>query len=429
MADATFGPFSLDDAGTRLRRDDVEVKLRAQALRVLRVLVQHTGRTIGHEQMIAEAWDGTHVSRHTIDVTVSEVKKTLGEYGGWITHRSKAGYCLEIPSSDELIRRGWHFLNRRTREGAERAIDCFEEAASGCASDFRAFQGLSTCHLMLATFGMRPPHKVYPAFLDVHNHAVALGGLTPELRCNRGHGLHLFEQNLKQAETELLRVIDERPGSGVAYVRIALIYGALGRTDEALEYLTRGTQADPLLPTLPATVTHVRFWQRDYEAAVAVGSKAVELHPYLQITRVNYAQALQFSGRLDEALRQYQLASVMSPDLPWLRALEATCLARMNRAVEASTILEGLQTLRRTEFVDAYHMAVLHEALGQPQEALAELRRAQEENSAFLYTIRVDPKIDGLRDSAEFARICDERERSGNAAARPLVRRRPQRSV
>ena len=82
--------------------------------------------------MIAEAWKGTFVSRHTVDVTVSEVKKTLGEYAGWITHRSKVGYCLEVPTSDALVRKGWHFWERRTRQGFERALQCFQQAVEEC---------------------------------------------------------------------------------------------------------------------------------------------------------------------------------------------------------------------------------------------------------------------------------------------------------
>ena len=64
--------------------------------------------------------------------------------------------------------------------------------------------------------------------------------------------------------------------------------------------------------------------------------------------RVNYAQALEFSGRLPEALAQDKLASVMSPDLPWLRALEATCLAKMGQMTSAQDILEELEHLRRS---------------------------------------------------------------------------------
>ena len=75
MADIVFGPFSLDMAATRLLRDGAEVRLRPQALQTLKVLLRHGGETIRYEQMIAEAWDGTLVSRHTVDVTVGEVKK------------------------------------------------------------------------------------------------------------------------------------------------------------------------------------------------------------------------------------------------------------------------------------------------------------------------------------------------------------------
>src|SRR4029434_10277963 len=92
MAAFTFGPYRLDAAAGRLSRDNADVRLRPQALQVLRVLLQHLGRPIGYDQMIAEAWHGTFVSRHTVDVTVGEVKKSLGEYGRWPGPRPQGGY-------------------------------------------------------------------------------------------------------------------------------------------------------------------------------------------------------------------------------------------------------------------------------------------------------------------------------------------------
>ncbi len=146
---------------------------------------------------------------------------------------------------------------------------------------------------------------------------------------------------------------------------------------------------------------------------MAEGRKAVELHPYLQISRVNYAMALECAGRLEEALEQYQLGSVMSPNLPWTRALEATCLAKMDRVEDARRILAELERMRQTEYVDAYYMAMLRDALGQRAEALEELERARHENSAFLYSIEVDPKIEALRQDARFARPQTDVARSG----------------
>jgi tetratricopeptide (TPR) repeat protein len=407
IAPVTFGPFSLDVSAVRLLREGAEVKLRPQAVHALRVLLAHRGDFIGYDQLIAEAWAGTFVARHTVDVTVGEVKRTLGEYGRWITHRPKVGFRLEVPTSDDLVRKGWHFWNRRTREGAELAIDCFQQAAAECPEDFRAFEGLSTCYLMLATFGMRLPGEVYPGFLEAHEHAVALGGLRAELRCNRAHGLHLFERRLPDAEAEFLLALEDKPTLGSTHVRTALLYTTLGRLDDALEVLDRGLKADPLLPTLPATVVHVRFWRREFDLAIALGKKAVALHPYLQIGRVNYAQALEFSGQLDAALTQYQLACVMSPDLPWLRALEGTCLAKMGRPQEAVAVLEELEQLRRSEYIDALSMAVLRQSLGHHKEAFCELERAGEESSAFLYSMNVDPKMDSFRGDARFAPLVE----------------------
>jgi len=405
MAEFTFGPFTFDAAGARLARDGAEVRLRPQAIQVLRVLLQHVGRPIGYDQMIAEAWQGTFVSRHTVDVTVGEVKKVLGPYGRWIVHRPKVGYSLDVPTSDELVRKGWHFASRRTKEGAERAIDCFQQAASHCPGDFRAFEGLSTCYLMQATFGIYAPIEVYPRFLEAHAQAVERGGLTPELRCNRAHGLHMFEHRLREAEDEFTRALAEKPSFATVHVRMALMCATLGQLDRALALVTQGYQADPLLPTLPPAEVNVRVWRREYGTAIEIGSKAVELHPYLSISRANYAQALEFSGRLDDALTQYQLGSIMSGDLPWLRALEATCLAKLGRRADAHAILDELEHRRKTDYADALYLAVLHDALGERAKAFKEIERAFEENSAFLYSIDVDPKMDAFREDRRFSRL------------------------
>jgi len=400
----SFGPFVLNTTTARLTRDGADVRLRPRAFETLRVLVEHAGEFLHTDILIAEAWRGTHVSHHTVDVTVSEVRQHLGDCAGWIVHRPKVGYALQVPAADDAVRQGWHLWNQRTRSGCERAIDCFRKAIADTPSDFSAYEGLSTAYLTLGIFGIGRPLDVYPQFLAAHERAVALSGLRPELRCNRGWGLHVFEHQATPAEAELARTMEEKPSIGSTYVRLAMVYGSLGRFDEALEILNRGRAQDPLLATLAATEVLVRCWQRDYEGAVALGRRAVELHPYLNVMRVNYGQALQFAGRPQEALAQYHVASIVSPDVPWLRALEAACQASLGRHADASAMLDGLEGLRRSEYVDAYYMAVLREALGQRREALVELRRAVAENSAGLYALGVDPKFDGLRGEAQFLR-------------------------
>ena len=408
VAEIIFGPFSLDFSATRLLRDGQPVRLRPQALAALRVLLRHSGDTVRYEQMIAEGWDGTVVSRHTVDVTVSEVRRSLGEFGTWIVNRPKLGYSLEIPKSDELVRKGWHFYSRRTREGFEHAIESFDRASRECPSDVRTLEGLAASYLALAIFGMRPPRQMYESFLQAHERAIELGGMTPELRCHRAQGLHMFERRFAEAEAEFLQTMRENPALGSAYVRLAMLYASIGRSDEAIEVLGRGYVVDPLLPTLPVTEINVRYWRREYDAALDAGAKAVELHPYLQVGRAMYAQVLECRGRFEDALTHCRTAIAMSPELTWLRAQEATCLARQDRRREALAILTQLDSLRQTEYVDACYMAVLCETLGQRERAFDELARALEENSAWLYSLGVDPKMDPFREDPRFKKLLAE---------------------
>jgi len=405
MAEFTFGPYSLTTDGSKLTRDGAEVPLRPRAFHALRVLLSHSGSVVDYDTIITEGWEGVHVSRHTVDVTLAEVRRRLGEYGRWIEHRGKYGYALQVPMSEELVRQGWHFWSQRTRAGCERAIDCFTRVSADCSSNFRAFEGLSASYLALAVFGMRCPLTMYSRFLEAHKRAVALTGLRPELRCDRAFGLHLFEHRPCEAEAEFLRTLSQKPSLPSAYVRLGLLYGATSRFGEAIDTLAHGMRVDPLLPTLAATEVLVHCWNRDFDTAVAVGSRAVELHPHLQTVRVNYAQALQLAGRLEEALAQYQVAAIIAPDVPWLRALEGACLAALGCRDKAQAVLSSLEALRRAEYVDAYHMAVLRGALRRPREAVTELERAYAENSAWLFALDVDPMFDSLRAEPAFRRL------------------------
>jgi tetratricopeptide (TPR) repeat protein len=246
---------------------------------------------------------------------------------------------------------------------------------------------------------------MYAAFLEAHQKAVELTGLTPELRGDRAQGLHLFELKFEEAECELLQAREENPRTAGVYIRLAVLYATMKRFDEAMEALRHAYAVDGLWPILPAAEILTRCCRGELEAAVACGKKAIDLHPYLALGRAHYAQALDLAGRFDEALLEYRLACVMSPDLARLRAEEGRCLARHGRRTEAAAILAELDDLRRTEYVDAYFMAFLLDGLGRTEDAFAELERAGAENSTNLFLMDVDPRMDGLRSHSRFGRL------------------------
>jgi tetratricopeptide (TPR) repeat protein len=414
-----FGPFYLDNEAPRLLRDRVELELRPQALHALKALLQSSGRCVDYEEMIRQAWHGISVSRHTVAVTIGEVKKALREYGSWISYHPKFGYRLDVPKSEDLIRNGWHCWHRHTLEGFEKALSRFEEASHDHSTDFRAFEGISRCYLMLGSFSMRPPLEMYPMFLEAHAHTVSLIGLTPELRADRAQGLKIFERKFAQAEAELLLAQRDDPGIIGVHLRLAVLYAVVKRFDEAIDCLTAAYDADSLWPILPSAEIMIRCYRGEYDRAILCGKKALDLHPYLPMGRSHYAQALEFAGRVEEALVEYRRAYIMSPDLPRLRAEEGRCLALTGHKAEALAVLAELERLRQIVYVDAYFMALLQDALGRPDDAMQELERAVEENSCNLFMMDVDPRMYSLSGSPAF--LCLRNRVYRDADARPCV--------
>jgi tetratricopeptide (TPR) repeat protein len=409
-----FGPFMVDLSTARVSRDRQEVSLRPQVFRVLQFLIQNPGRLVDYDEMLREAWGGARVSKHTVAVTVNELKSVLGEYGAWITIRTGYGYCLEIPESERLMRVGQHFRSQGTRSGLYNALRCYEQVTTLEGANSRAWEALANLYLDMGFLSIRPPRDLHKSFLQVYHRAITLQGVTPGMQLGRALSLYLFESKFQEAEAELRRIREALPGRVEIYVHLAVLYCMRGRADEALEELQKAEMVDALFPRLAFSKPRVLLCCREIDAAAACAKEAVALHPNSPITHVNYGDILDFAGD-PAALNQFHIASTIAPDMPWIRAAEARCLAKFGRSSEASDILAHLQQNRDNDYIDAYQVAFLLEALGRRDEAFQEFERAYQERSTALAWLDLDTKSDPLRNDPRFAALRDR----VSAAARP----------
>lgn len=406
MGPLAFGPFMVDLGFARVFRDGQEIPLRPQVFRVLQFLIQNSGRLVDFDEMLVEAWGGAKVSKHTVAVTLRELKDVLGEYGSWITIRPGYGYTLEIPESEHLMRIGQHFRSQYTRSSLDSAIRCFEQVTEIEGGNARAWESLAGLHIEIGFLSVRPPRDVHKSFLQAYHRVVTIKGLTPGLQLDRAVSLYRFEWKLAEAESELLRALRDNPKLTRVHVHLAVVYYLMGRTDDAFEELGKAEKADPLLPALAFVKPRLLLYCREADAAAACAKQAVALHPNSPLTRLAYAHVLDFT-RDPSALAEYHVASTIAPDVPWIKADEARCLARQGRSDEALEILSQLQGKRQDQYVDAYPLAFLLEALGKRDEAIQELERAYAERSPMVFWLDRDPKSDTLRDDHRFAALRD----------------------
>jgi DNA-binding winged helix-turn-helix (wHTH) protein len=107
----SFGPFELDPEARVLRRQSESVVITAKIFELLLVLVQHRGRLVTKEELLATLWPRTAVEEANLAQSMSVLRKVLDDSPK--EHR----YIMTIPG------RGYQFVasvvetSRQNRSG------------------------------------------------------------------------------------------------------------------------------------------------------------------------------------------------------------------------------------------------------------------------------------------------------------------------
>src|SRR5207247_1044492 len=90
-----FGPYRLEVGERRLSKGGHPVPLRAKVFDTLRILVEHHGRLVHKNDLIAAVWPDATVEETNLSHNISELRRTFGEGRTgqrYIETISKSGY-------------------------------------------------------------------------------------------------------------------------------------------------------------------------------------------------------------------------------------------------------------------------------------------------------------------------------------------------
>jgi len=397
--------------GTKLSVPEIAKTLGVDAL-VEGSVIRQGSRIRVHAQLIRAATD-EHLWADEYDGELGDVLALESEVAQSIARRVEvkitgeerarliAAHHVSPEVYESYLKAENEFSKSSSPAELEQSVAYFEETIGKDANFAPAYVGLANVYERLGSVrGGAPPKETHPKMISAARKAIELD---PDLA--EPHVL-LAEVYQKQwqwsdAEAEFKRALELNSNDAGAHVGYAKWLLCQGRTDEALEWVQRARELDPLggagiTPVGGVAITNgfILFHARRYDEAIRELRNDDPDHWYLGL-------ALIANGQPDEAIPVLEKA--LGPDRnPMVMGVLVRAYAHAGRRSEALHLVDELKRRQQKSYVAAAPFVNAYLGLGDNEQALAWLERAYEEQSNMLQLIKVHPYLDPLRSDPRF---------------------------
>jgi TolB-like protein/Tfp pilus assembly protein PilF/tRNA A-37 threonylcarbamoyl transferase component Bud32 len=355
----------------------------------------------------------THLWGHDYERQMSDVLRLQNEVAAAIAdeirievtpgeHERLSAAPVVNPAAHEAYLLGRHFWNARTDEGLQRSIQYFQQAIDTDPKYALAYAGLADAYAILAGYGPVPPREALPKARAAATKAIELDSRIAEAHTSLAYVLTIYDFDWMRGGEEFRRAIELNPGYATGHHWYGHYLMFLGRFDEAIAEMQRARDLDPLSPIITTEVGYPRFFAGQYDAAIEDYRKAIDLSPEFFRAYWLLGQAYEQEHRYPEAIEALQKAVKLSDSNPVMTAALAHAWALAGRRAEAQAALDRLMQVSRDKYFSPYFIAEIHLALGHRDEALAWLGKAYDARDYFLRWLRIDPRLETVRDDPRF---------------------------
>jgi eukaryotic-like serine/threonine-protein kinase len=309
------------------------------------------------------------------------------------------------PEAYQLYLKGRYYLEKRTKEGTDRAIEYFQQAIDRDPNYALAFAGLADSYMLLVVAIPRssfPPKEGFPKAKEAAMRALQIDDKLAEAHTSLAHIKLVYEWDWAGAEREFKRAIELDPNYATAHHWYGFDLAAVGRFDEAIIEIRKAQEIDPLSLIINANAGWIFYYARQYDQAIEQESKALEIDPNFAIAHGRLAQAYEQKGMNKEAVEEYLKAeTLLGENQEEIAALRQAFTVAGMKGFWQKELGLALERSKR-QLVPKTIVAGYYAHLGEREQAIQWLEKAYEERNVPI-SLKVDPRWDGLRSDPRFA--------------------------
>jgi TolB-like protein len=309
-------------------------------------------------------------------------------------------------AANNLYLQGRYHLNQRTEEGLRKALDFFEKAVAEDPQYAQAHSGLADAYGLLGHYAVLPPADVWTKAASSAATAVMLDGDSAEARTSFAHVKATQDWDWLGSQREYERALRLDPRYPTAhhwYAASCLV--PMERLDEALDEMQLAQALDPVSSIIARDLAITHYYRRDFESALEQCDHTIELNPHFSPAYWLLGFIQEQRGDLDESIAAFQRAVHLSPQSPRMQSALARALALSGKKQVALKMLKALEELAKQRYVSPFEFASMHFAFGDLDRGFRWLTKAADDRAFEMTSIKVDPRVEGVKDDPRFAAI------------------------
>src|SRR6185436_6203127 len=268
-----------------------------------------------------------------------------------------------------------------TVAGFRTAIGYFDEAIAQQPEYAAAYAQLANAQLQFLYGGPLPPAAIVPKAETAARRAVQLDDTQPLAHRVLGTILHDYYWRWDEGDRELQRALDLDPSAVEAETQRTFSLIRQKRFSEAIAQTERARQRDPHSAAAALNLGSALRAGGLYDAALAEYRRSLEIDPDNARAHLQIGITFGFMNKWPEAVREVETAVKARPDNLRFLAYLGYANARAGHVAEARRILATLETRAAQQYVSSFGMALIHDALGEKELAIAALQRAYDEHA------------------------------------------------
>ena len=232
--------------------------------------------------------------------------------------------------------------------------------------------------------------------------ALDLDSGLPEAHNSLGELLYHFDRDWAGAEKEFKRALQLNPGYAPAHHWYSMYLSFMGRKLESLAEAEKAEELDPLSPVVGANLAKILQENGEYDKAFERAKKTLELDPNSAVTHAVLGMWYEDKKIYPEAIREYKLALQLGGESAEMHGLLGYAYAAAGDRGNAEQAIRDLKQLWPERSRAALDIATIYSGLGQNNDAIYWLGKANEKDVGDLISIGKSPRFAALHGDQRF---------------------------